>query len=255
MFVAGAPQKSGFYKYVDEIFNPSSIAWPDGPSRIVNMLTIGSESVPIAFERVTGEGAGVRTRRRLADPALKRSLSTAPIVEPSLSSPAAASRNSPARRRPRSRRASAQKRAAGILLHRILELWDGRAPIEPLLQIARGRARRRRRDGNARPQAARRSSRNRRPSAASPMPRLLGRELPISTSERRTPHRSPLREGDDDLVIDYKSGQPPRSASRAIASRSRSYCAAMCAITGRACEGLIWYIDVDVDRAIEVKML
>jgi len=26
----------------------------------------------------------------------------------------------------------------------------------------------------------------------------------------------------------------------------------MTAITGRACKGLVWYIDVDVDRAIEV---
>jgi len=30
------------------------------------------------------------------------------------------------------------------------------------------------------------------------------------------------------------------------------YCQAMSAITGKPCNGLLWYIDVDVDEAIEV---
>ena len=250
VFVAGAPQKRGFYKYVDEVFNPSSIAWPDGSSRTVRMVTIGSETIPIAFERVTGEGAGVRTRRRLADAALEAELAALPIVEPSLPSPAALPEILP-RADVLTRRASAQKRGAGILLHRILEIWDGRAPIEPLLKSLAAE--------QGVDAATATLVRKRRVVAKSKTflritnAELLGREVPLltPTGERRIDRL--VREGDDDLVIDYKSGQPSEDRIARDRAQVANYCAAMSAITGRSCKGLVWYIDVDVDRAVEVS--
>jgi ATP-dependent helicase/nuclease subunit A len=251
LFVAGAPQKRGFYKYVDEIFNPSSIPWPDGPARTVKMLTIGSETVPIAFERVTGEGAGVRTRRRLADAALEAELSSSSVVE--LSLPSAAALPEILRRGDViARRAAAQKRGAGILLHRVLELWDGRAAIEPLLKsiVAEQGA-----DAATATLVRKRlgvvlkSSTFLRITNAE----LLGREVPLLTAngERRIDRL--VREGDGDLVIDYKSGQPSEERMERDRVQVANYCAAMSAISGRPCKGLVWYIDVDVDRAIEVE--
>jgi ATP-dependent helicase/nuclease subunit A len=252
VFVAGAPYKNGFYRYVDELFNPASIVWPEGPSRTVNMLTIGGETVPIAFERVTGEGAGVRTRRRLADAALEAELSSSPIAELSLP-PAAALPELVPRGDVITRRASAQKRGAGILLHRVLELWDGRAPIEPLLKSLTAEQ-----GADAatvtlvrrRLAAVARSATFQRITNAE----LLGREVPLLTAagERRIDRL--VREGDIDLVIDYKSGQPAEERLARDREQVANYCAAMSAITGRACKGLVWYIDVDVDRAIEVTI-
>jgi hypothetical protein len=227
------------------------MAWPDGPSRIINMLTIGNDTVPIAFERVTGEGAGVRTRRRLADASLEAELASIPIVEPSLPAPAALPEILP-RADVLTRRVSAQKRGAGILLHRILEIWDGRAPIEPLLKSLSAE------QGvdaatatlvRKRLAVVAKSSTFQRITNAE----LLGREVPLLTpiGERRIDRL--VREGDDDLVIDYKSGQPSEERIARDREQVANYCAAMSAITGRPCKGLVWYIDVDVDRAFEVK--
>ena len=251
VFVAGAPQKRGFYKYVDETFNPSSIAWPDGPSRMINMLTIGSDTIPIAFERATGEGAGVRTRRRLADASLEAELASSPIVEPSLPSPAALPAILP-RAEVLTRRASALKRGAGILLHRVLEIWDGRSPIDPLLKSL---AAEQGVDGATAALVRKRlgvlpkSETFARITNAEP----LGREVPLLTpnGERRIDRL--VREGAADLVVDYKSGQPSDERIERDRAQVANYCAAMSAITGRACKGLVWYIDVDVDRAIEVS--
>jgi ATP-dependent helicase/nuclease subunit A len=250
VFVAGAPYKNGFYRYVDEVFNPASIAWPDGPSRTVRMVTIGSDTIPIAFERVTGEGAGVRTRRRLADASLEAELATLPIVEPSFPPPAALPAILP-RGEVLTRRASAQKRAAGILLHRILEIWDGRTPVEPLLKSVTAEQGAdaatatlvRKRLG-----VVTKSDTFRRITNAE----LLGREVPLLTpnGERRIDRLA--REGDDDLVVDYKSGQPSEERVARDRKQVADYCGAMSGITNRPCKGLVWYIDVDVDRAIEV---
>jgi len=215
------------------------------------MLTIGSDTIPIAFERVTGEGAGVRTRRRLADATLEAELASIPIVAPSLPAPAALPEVL-ARGDVIALRASAQKRGAGILLHRILEVWDGRAPIEALLKSLAAE------QGvdaatailvRKRLAVVAKSATFQRITTAE----LLGREVPLLTpgGERRIDRL--VREGDTDLVIDYKSGQPSEQRVEKDRNQVANYCAAMSAITGHACKGLLWYIDVDVDRAIDVS--
>ena len=255
VFVTHAkPRKEGFVKYVDQLFDLGTAPWPPEPGRVVKTLTIGGDAIPIAYERVATEGGGVRTRRRLLDERREHELAALPAVEPALPAPAALP-DILTHAEIKIQRSSAQRRTAGILLHRILELWDGAAPAEPLLVSAAAEQGvdsataalvRRRLATIAKSKTFLRIARA----------ETLGRELPIiierdgEAVERRIDRY--LREGDHDLVVDYKSGQP--SEGRMIADREQvsRYCAAMTAITGHRCEGLLWYIDVDDDRAVEV---
>ena len=152
------------------------------------------------------------------------------------------------------RRASSQKRGAGILLHRVLELWDGRSPVDALLtslaveqgaDAATTALVRKRLATVAKSKTFQRIARA----------ETLGREMPLLTpaGERRIDRY--LREGETDLVVDYKSGQPSEERVKAGREQIGQYCQAMRAITGRPCSGLLWYIDVDVDRAIEISGL
>jgi ATP-dependent exoDNAse (exonuclease V) beta subunit len=255
VFVTNAkPRKEGFVKYVDQLFDLGAAPWPAEAGRVVKTLTIGGDSVPIAYERVATEGGGVRTRRRLADAQTEAELAALPAVEPSLPEPASLPEIL-GRGDVKTRRSSAQKRAAGILLHRILELWDGTTPVEPLLQSAAIEQGvdaatialvRKRLSTVAKSKTFLRIARA----------ETLGRELPIfiqqnGAAEERRIDRF-LREGDNDLVVDYKSGQPSERRLAADLDQVSRYCAAMSAITGRPCQGLIWYIDVDEDRVLDV---
>jgi ATP-dependent helicase/nuclease subunit A len=252
VFVTNAkPRKEGFAKYVDQLFDLASAPWPLDHGRVIKTLSLGGDDVPIAFERMSTDGTGTRTRRRLADRALEAELASMPIVEPALPAPAPLPTILP-RGDGLALRAGSQKRAAGILLHRILEIWDGRAPVEPLLKSLANEqgvdaatvALVRKRLG-----VVAKSDTFRRIANAE----TLGREVPILTpnGERRIDRY--VREGDDDLIIDYKSGQPSEERIALDKDQVANYCASMSAITGRPCKGLVWYIDVDVDRAIEVK--
>jgi ATP-dependent helicase/nuclease subunit A len=250
VFVTSAkPRKDGFARYVEQIFDLPTAPWPAEHGRVVRMMAIGGDAVPIAFERVLTEGTGTRTRRRLADSALEAALATLPAVEPSLPAPA-----TPPAALPRGdvlmRRASSQKRGAGILLHRVLELWDGRSPIDSLitsLAIEQGAD-----------DATTALVRKRMATVAKSKTFLritraetLGRELPLLTPDGERRIDRFLREGETDLVVDYKSGQPSEERVGNDRKQVGQYCQAMSAITGRPCAGLLWYIDVDVDRAIE----
>jgi ATP-dependent helicase/nuclease subunit A len=251
VFVTNAkPRKEGFAKYVDQLFDLSSAPWPAEHGRTIRMMSIGGDAVPIAFERVAAEGSGTRTRRRLADTELEAELAMLPIVEPSLPPSAPLPAILP-RGDVLARRASSQKRGAGILLHRVLELWDGKSSIEPLLTSA----------GNEQgAEAATIALVRKRMSTVAKSDTFLriaraetlGREMPLLTMEGERRIDRFIREDGSDVVIDYKSGQPSETRVDGDRQQVASYCAAMSAITGRLCKGLLWYIDVDVDRAIEV---
>ena len=252
VFVTNAkPRKEGFAKYVDQLFDLPNAPWPMDHGRVVRTLPLGGDSVPIAFQRLATDGTGTRIRRRLADAALEAELATIPIVEPSIPAPAALPQILP-RGDVLASRARSQKRGAGILLHRILEIWDGHSPIDPLIKtlaveqgvdVATAALVRKRLAAVAKSETFLRISNA----------ELLGREVPLLTpsGERRIDRF--VREGNDDLVIDYKSGAPSEERIADDREQVANYCAAMSAITGRACKGLVWYIDVDVDRAIEVQ--
>ena len=55
-----------------------------------------------------------------------------------------------------------------------------------------------------------------------------------------------------EVVIDYKSGTPEEGRLSGDRAQVRRYCEAIEAITGRACVGVLWYIDLDGEAVIDV---
>jgi len=144
-------------------------------------------------------------------------------------------------------------RTAGTLLHRVLERWDGRSPVTPLLDLLAAE------EGVDRATAGKVQQRLAVVAKSPTFQRIaaaetLGRELPIAIAEngRLLERRIDrwLREPDADLVVDYKSGQPAEKDVDQV----MQYCRALEKMTGRPCRGLLWYIDVDSDHAVEVAL-
>jgi ATP-dependent exoDNAse (exonuclease V) beta subunit len=237
VFVCG-DGRSGFAKCVQELFGP--IEFPSEAGREIRTLQVGEAEVRAAVERVAPRQTTARQRRRLADAALEAELSAAPpvgVVVP-VPPPVAETRTAAEIHIARNR---GRNRAAGIALHRFLERWDGVAPAESLLAaIAREQ------DVDeptlrARVESLRTSPTFRRIQAAE----TLGREVPIrflldgEPVERRIDRW--IREGERDVVVDYKSGDPVERDLEQV----RAYCEALARITGRATGGLLWYIEQD----------
>jgi ATP-dependent helicase/nuclease subunit A len=236
-------KKSGFQKALLSLLGPVDFA--DG--REVRMTDLG----PVAFEKIDAQGRGDRARRRLHDEALEAQLAgeLVPFVavappEPETLTPAEIA----------AKRAGARNKAAGILLHRVLELWDGRSDTEPLLrQLAAEAA--------ADAEAVARVRRRLLTISRSPtLQRIVsaetvGRELPIRfledgvVVERRIDRL--VREHGRDLVIDYKSGVPEAARVEKDRAQVTRYCAAVAAMTGRPCAGLLWYVDLESDAVVE----
>ncbi|MEA2490341.1 MAG: ATP-dependent helicase/nuclease subunit, partial [Acidobacteriota bacterium] len=248
----------GFWKCVAEVMGGKgkdlAEKWP-AEGREVHTLTIGGVDVPVAFETVAVRGAGTRTRRRLHDADVEAALAASPIVPLELEAPAEVS----ARLHPRdvaAQRSGSRNRAAGILLHRVLELWDGRGDPDALLQRLASEA-------AADPDAVLRVRQRLATVRRSPMlariaaAETVGRELPIrfvDTDGRVVERRIDrvIREDGHDLVIDYKSGTA--SASRLDDDREQvaRYCAAIAKMTGRPCQGVLWYVDLDGEQVVPV---
>jgi ATP-dependent helicase/nuclease subunit A len=242
VFVLGEG-KSGFAKCVHEIFGP--IDFPE--EREVRTFRIGDSDVPavVAPASTPAVAAASRRRRRLADPTLEAELASAPPVDvvipmpPPIVETHTAPEIAIARNRSRSR-------AAGIALHRLLERWDGVAPVDALVTAIAREQDVDEKTLRARAATLRNSATFQRIAAAE----TLGREVPIrflldgEPVERRIDRW--IREGDADVVVDYKSGQP---ADRDL-EQVRAYCEALSRITGRPARGLLWYIGED--RAIEL---
>ena len=241
VFVCGEG-KSGFAKCVHELFG--TIEFPAEPGREVRTIN----NIHVAVERVDSSRAGVpagRRRRRLADPALESQLAAADPVDVIVPMPAAIVE-------PRSpaeiaiSRARNRNRPLGIAVHRVLERWDGTAPIEPLIAAI---AREQDVDESAlraRVATLKTSAIFQRIAAAE----TIGKEVPIrflldgTPVERRIDRW--LREGDADVVVDYKSGDPIDRDREQVTA----YCEALKNITGRPTHGLLWYIESD--RSIEL---
>jgi len=233
-------RKSGFGKYVNDLFQVAGTTWPEPGVRDVRGA--------FAFERMQARGPGERRRKRLRDATLEASIASAPIVDADFAMPSFAllSRADAAKSR-----ASSRNRAAGILLHRVLERWDARSDVEPLLRsiasevvadtdtIARVRQRL---------ATIARSPMLQRIAAAE----ILGRELPIRASNGEKRIDLLIREATRDLVIDYKSGAPDEVRLERDRLQVQQYCRAIAAITGRTCEGALWYVGLDADQVVEV---
>ncbi len=154
------------------------------------------------------------------------------------------------------RRGSAN-RSAGILLHRVLERWDGLSDVSPLIaalaieQAADGRAADLVRRRVARVAS---SATFRRIASAE----TIGREMPIAfldetgaLVERRLDRL--IRENGTDTVVDYKSGEPAETRLARDREQVALYCRVVAQMTGRPCRGLLWYIDAENDVAIDVS--
>ncbi|MGN6186506.1 MAG: UvrD-helicase domain-containing protein [Thermoanaerobaculia bacterium] len=241
-------KNTGFMKCLTEglgvDFKSLASLW-NADGREVRDTTIG----PVAFEKRAVQGATERVRPRLHDAAIERELASSPIVPIEIPVPevqleiATRGRN------------DARRRVIGTLLHRVLELWDWTSNVEPVLQqaanefaaegIVIGEVRKRLRALSASQIFVRIRDAEQ-----------LGREFPIrfvdehgALVERRIDRL--IRENDRELVIDYKTGTPDDVRLQKDREQVARYCDAIRAITGRECEGLIWY--VQDDRAEEVR--
>ncbi|HVG25766.1 MAG TPA: PD-(D/E)XK nuclease family protein, partial [Thermoanaerobaculia bacterium] len=151
------------------------------------------------------------------------------------------------------RHANARQRTAGILLHRVLELWDGRTDPDPLLRRLAGEA-------GADADAMSRVRRRLATVARSPtLQRILraetvGRELPIRfvengvVVERRIDRV--IRENGRDTVIDYKSGKLDPARLEKDRAQVSKYAEVVSRMTGRPCEALLWYVDLERDEVV-----
>ncbi len=198
----------------------------------------------VAYERLSGdEGAAAPLRRRLRDSALERELAEGAIVPLVVATPEPVVALPEVYRR----RAGLRNREAGILLHRVLELWDGLAPIESLIAAAANEL------GASNEAVTRVKSRLGHIAQSATMQRIaraetVARELPIRIDGTTLRIDRLIRENGREIVIDYKSGTPKPDDQAQVAQ----YCAALARLTGRACEGLIWYLDDDT--ALEVVL-
>jgi len=243
-------RNTGFFKCLSEVLGGVP-TWPS-EGREVRATPIGA--VAFVGQTLPSVPTDKSVRRtRLNDAALESELASGPIVPCEIPQPipiATLDRGEIA-----ARRAGSRNRAAGILLHRVLELWDGASDHEPLLQqLARESA--------ADIDAVARVRQRLATIAKSDMllriakAETVGRELPIRfaengvIAERRIDRL--LREKDRELVIDYKSGIA--DATRIVKDRDQvaRYCTAVAAITGRPCSGAIWYVDLERDEVVEV---
>lgn len=244
---------TGFLKALNDVLGTdkaSLAALMPEAGREVRETEIG----PVAFEKVEIHGAGSRKRARLNDAALEAQLAASDIVPPEIASPSDLT-DIMSIAEVAARRAGSRNRAGGTLLHRVLELWDAKSDVEPLL---RGLAVEAAADNDTVARVRRRLN----TIARSPMLQRiaaaenLGREMPVHfvengmMVERRIDRL--VREGDRDLVIDYKSGNADPERVARDREQVERYCRAVTAITGRECRGALWYIDLESDEVVEV---
>ena len=196
------------------------------------------------------DAAGSRARRKLADAQLEAQLAAAPPLPLEVPLP------KPVATLPSESRPTKRHRGAGILLHRFLERWDGTAPPEPLLALL-GREHGSDDDTlslvRRRVTALARSETFRKIAAAE----VVGRELPIAfldpagnVVERRLDRL--IRIDGSDVVVDYKSGEADEARLERDRAQVGEYCRAVARITGRPCRGMLWYIDAETDRPVDV---
>ncbi len=241
-------RKTGFHKALMSLLG--ELSWPES-GRELRATGIG----PVAFETIAAQNANARSRRRLHDTVLESELVSSEVVPLSIS-PTASAVEVLSPGEVAAHRAESRNKAAGILLHRALEVWDGRSDIAPLLA---GLALEAAADAETvsrvkkRLAVVARSDTFRRITRAE----TLGRELRIRflengvVLERRIDRL--IRENGRDLVIDYKSGVADPVRVEKDTLQIARYCEAVAAMTGRPCAGLLWYIDLESDHVVSVS--
>lgn len=250
-------RNDGFFRLLAEAFHFERDSFPtlwDGSGqRVVRELRVDDAVVHAAFETMEESGAAERERRRLIDPLLEQRLAAGPLIPADIPSPGAGSTLT--RSEAAIARARGRNRAGGILLHRLLEQWDGTSDPEELLRtLALECAADERTIGAVRRRVAalRTSSAFQRIMAAE----LLGREMAIhflvqgQIVERRIDRL--IRENGVEIVVDYKSGSADEERLLGDRDQVAQYCRAVSGMTGRPCRGLLWYIGEERDEVVDV---
>lgn len=216
--------------------------WPE-EGRALRDTAIG----PVAFERVAVQGAAARTRARLHDAALERTLAASEIVPVELPMPRDVATRL-AENEVAHRITGPRRRLAGMLLHRVMETWDGTSSPEPLLQSAAaelGAGEELVRQTRARIATMAQSETFLRIRNAT----TVGTEIPVRFLENGVAVEKRidrlLSESGRDLVVDYKTSGPGTRRFEKDREQVARYCRAIEEITGRPCEGLVWYVDTD----------
>jgi ATP-dependent helicase/nuclease subunit A len=248
-------KQQGFFKCLCESLarDRKGIAALFTDTRVVHETPIG----PVAAESIPFEGATAdsqpRRRARLVDATLEESLVAGPIVEAQIA-PASDGVVSLSAAEVAAQRHSSRSRTIGLMLHRVLELWDGSVDPEPLLREAALEA-------GATAQLIAQARRRLVTLGRSPLLRrireaeTIGREWPVRYVENGVMIEKRIdrliRENGLEVVIDYKSGSvSPERIGKDREQVSR-YCDAIIALTGRPCEGVLWYLDED--RVVDVQ--
>ncbi|MGZ8853842.1 MAG: 3'-5' exonuclease, partial [Thermoanaerobaculia bacterium] len=254
-----AGKREGFLACLTETFGLEKTLfesmWPEGGGLVTVPLRAAGRLVPALFEKLRPGETGSVQRMRLRDRELEQRMGSgdlAPLEMPPLARTVETLTAADAA----IGRAAAANRAGGILLHRLLELWDGDANIEPLMRslVTESGA-----ETQAITTVRRRLATLRRSPAFDRIVRgeTIARELPIrfvdedgAVVERRIDRI--LRENGREVVVDYKSGTPGQDRLTGDRDQVTRYCAAVQRMTGRPCSGLLWYIDGDRDELMEV---
>ena len=248
--------KNGFGKYLADTFCVDPSMWAEEPGRVVKSLPIG---IPVAFERMPARDLGDRKRGRLVDADLESTLATGGIVECSGALQPAGPAVTLSRGDVLAARGGAANRSAGILLHRILERWDGKSALSPLIETLAGECAA---DAGAIEKVKRRMTTVGRSAMFQRIARCetIGREMPIAfvdesgaIVEKRLDRV--IREDGIDTVIDYKSGEPTPSRLERDRQQVALYCQAYERLSGRPCRGALWYIDEANDVTVDVTEL
>ncbi|MGH9456826.1 MAG: UvrD-helicase domain-containing protein [Thermoanaerobaculia bacterium] len=248
-----AVPRQSFYKPFLRIFgfDPKGMNahFPQEPGEREDVRAVGGRDVRLAFELAPPPSAAAIAPQRLVEPRIA-TLPREDRVEDKTEGPSAD------RGELIARAAGLRQRSAGILLHRVLEVWDGSPDsLDPLVGriVAEAGA-----DSKAAELVRRRlASIQRSPTFA----RLRGAELVAREMTIHVPGPGGLSEGRIDRLVrsdgrwtavDYKSGRSSKTRLERDRIQIRGYCDAVRDLTGEACDGLLWYIDIDGDEAVEV---
>jgi len=137
----------------------------------------------------------------------------------------------------------------------VLERWDGRTDVEPLLQQLASESAA---NADAVLRVRKRLSTIARSSTLQRIANAetIGGEVPVRFIEEETLVERRIdrliRENGSEVVIDYKSGRAEPERVEKDRVQDAHYCHTISEITGRDCSGLLWYIDVDHDAVVEV---
>jgi ATP-dependent helicase/nuclease subunit A len=191
-----------------------------------------------AYEKIAGDSTSSRRRRRLVDPALEQQLAAGDIVPLAITAPAIAPPLDS--KEIAMSRAGSRNRIGGTLLHRVLERWDGKSPVDPLVTALAAEL------GANAPTIARVRQRLASLSRSKTWQRIvaaetIGRELTIRIGDEERRIDRLIRENGREVVVDYKSGTPRPKDEEQV----QRYCELIAQITGRECEGVVWYLDVE----------